>query len=127
MFKGTFSDIEAHTMSIISGRSGGEDTVLTDEQDPFTALNGFHQEVSLQAEESTRRLSLVQREMQFGTLGELISDMPLDRRRYSLPVGNGLINNSVFRVPRMGKNQVLPILKPIARDAEKGNRETHTI
>ena len=95
--------------------------------DPFTTLNGYHTQVSLQTEERTRRVSLVEREIQFTTPTGLSNEMSLNRRRHSLPMGNSLLSNSLFGIPRMGKNQVLPALKPIGHEDETEIREVHTL
>ena len=66
-------------------------------------------------DESLGQSSLVEQEQQFGNLGELTNHLSSFKRRHtSLPA-----IDTVFGVPKLGRNQVLPILKPIDETKER--------
>ena len=66
-------------------------------------------------DENLGQSSLVEQEQQYGNLGELTNHLSSFKRRHrSLPA-----LDAVFGVPKLAKNQILPVLKPIEESQER--------
>lgn len=118
-----------------TGTSESNSTILTTGKDPFSVINESRHQRSLQTEgyrkialqrERTRRVCIEEHETQFGTLGDVINGLSFKRRHNSLPTFDG-IYKSVFGLPRLGRNQVLPKLETESIEEESDKHERHTL